>query len=614
MLARVAIDGGFVPGTRPTLAVSADGSLGGVLEATRVGIVELSGGVAFAEIGVDPAAEGTEIGWVGTPPRLVVVSRFVAHSTIHLIDPHGPRTVAEIRMESAMRLFATVGTFALVVSASGAAILATGDTTVTPYQFPSRTPPRAAGASGNLFVVAVAGAIEEWDPQARMPRRRFRLPNAATITALGGSDRVLWMTTQHDASRLDVVPLVNRGQPKLHELPEPIASVSGHPRSDLLACVGAASGRLFLVDLDGRAPMRVIAAPGIDRIDAASLVVGRGTSTLAAQTGRAIAIVSVDGRESAPELPPPPPATRPVTERPAISDPPKRSTLADDPEEETRALDPTPTLSRAPAPLPPPPRPPPRAPTVPPPTPPAIETKPSLGERMGGWRHRPNKAPPTVDEPTPPPPMELGATWRDEVVAWVRARAFERGSPASDELDALVARFGLASTFVPPLVLAYGAHLIGERGAAPADIARAIGGQWPEALGTGELARRGVLRYADSRVHLAEPIRRMLDGLPPMTGAIVGTPGDIAVLGPCSVIAPDDADLHAIAHALVPRAASAILVGGAGVEIATLALEARARRAAPLVRASTLRFAADEPAILVVPDAAIAEQLGIPTL
>ncbi len=613
MLARAAIDGGFVPGARPVLAIAADGSLGAVLEPTRIGIVELSGGVAFAEIGVDPAAEGTEIGWVSNPPRLLVVSRFAAHSSIHLIDPHGPRTVAEIRMESAIRLYATVGNHALVVGPVGAAILATGETTVTPYQFPSRMPPRAAGASGSLFTVAVSGAIEEWDPQARMPRRRFRLPNAATITALGGSDRVLWMTTQHDPSRIDVVPLVNRGQPKLHDLPEPIASVSGHPRSDLLACVGGTTGRLYLVDLDGRAPMRTIVAPGIDRIEAASLVVGRGTAMVAAQTGRAIAIVSVE-RDSAPELPPPPPASRPVIEVP-------RSTLMEDTEEETQALEPTPIQPRIPAPLPPPPpsprpvtaplieRPPPRAPTQPPSNVP-VDAKPSLSERMSGWRTR-GKPPVAVEQP-PPPAIELGATWRDDVVAWTRAGT--GAPPASTEVDELVARFGLSPSYVAPIVLAYGTHLLGERGVAPVDIARVLGGRWAEALGTGELAARGVMHHEGSRVHLADAIRRLLDGLPPGTGTLVGTPGAVAVLGPCAIVAPLDAELHALALTLVPRAASAILVAHASSTAGELAVEARARRAVPLVRSDALLFALDEPAILVVTHAKIAEQLGIPTL
>ena len=100
------------------------------------------------------------------------------------------------------------------------------------------------------FVVALAGAIEEWDPQSRLPKRRLKLPRPAQITRVGGSDRVVWMTTEQDPARIDVIPLVNRGQTKVHELAEPIGHVASHPRSDLIACIGATSGRVYRYDFD----------------------------------------------------------------------------------------------------------------------------------------------------------------------------------------------------------------------------------------------------------------------------------------------------------------------------------------------------------------------------
>src|SRR5205823_3424024 len=151
--------------------------------------------------------------------------------------------------------------------------------------FPSRTVPLAAGAAAGQFVVALPSAIEEWDPQSRVPRRRFRLPRAAAITGVGGSDRLLWMTTQQEPARIDVLPLVNRGQPRAHELPEPIASIAGHPKSDLVACIGAETARLYVIDLDGRARLRTVDPGTFDRIESAALVVGRFTGVLAAQSG-----------------------------------------------------------------------------------------------------------------------------------------------------------------------------------------------------------------------------------------------------------------------------------------------------------------------------------------
>jgi hypothetical protein len=287
----------FVPSDRPAVAVAADGTLAAIQEPTRITVVEIPSGSQFAELGTDPNAVASEVAWVGTPPRLLVLSRFEAHSTVHLVDPFGPRSIAEIRLESPMRLYAAAGSFALAIGSAGTAMLAATDRSLTPYQFPARAVPTCAGAAGTQFVVALPGVIEEWDPQSRMPKRRLKLPRPATVTAVGGSDRVVWMTTQQEPSRIDVIPLVNRGQPKAHDLPEPIARVASHPRSDLVACIGATSGRVYIVDLDGRSGLRVIGPQGIDRAEAVGLVLGRVAGVLVAQAQHAIAVVPLDQGE-----------------------------------------------------------------------------------------------------------------------------------------------------------------------------------------------------------------------------------------------------------------------------------------------------------------------------
>ena len=106
----------YVPLERPRLAVASDGSLAAVVEPTRVTIVELPGGNERNAVGTDADASATEAVWVGT--RLLVLSRFTAHSVALLIDPNGPRTINEIRLESPMRLLAAVGNHALAVGAS----------------------------------------------------------------------------------------------------------------------------------------------------------------------------------------------------------------------------------------------------------------------------------------------------------------------------------------------------------------------------------------------------------------------------------------------------------------------------------------------------------------
>ncbi|CAN5919331.1 hypothetical protein BH11MYX3_BH11MYX3_45470 [soil metagenome] len=545
----------FTPGEHPQVAISSDGSLAVISESSRAVVLELPGGAAFAEIGIDPEATASEVAWLGAFPRLLVLSRYAAHSSVHLIDPHGPRTIAEIRLEAPMRLFATVGSHALAVGTLGAAVLTATDTHLTPYQFPARSIPVTAGAAGGNFLVALAGAIEEWDPQSRMPKRRLRLSKPAVITAVGGSDRVVWMVTQNAPSRIDVIPLVNRGQPKTHELPEPIAHVAGHPRSDLIACVGAESGKVYLVDLDGRHPRRVLGTETVDHATAAGLANGRMVGVIVAQANRPIAIVPLDGRDTESQTQ--------VSSRPAGLDDtgsePAHSTLGDD--------EPDPANDA----------------------------------------HAQDKA----------PRSDGAMSWRDELVSWSRAvmaGTAERGCPSAPAIETAAAQLALAPALVPGLALLYGAHLGGVRGAAPVDVARVLGGLWHEALGTGQLARKGAARYLDSRVMLAEAVQRMLDELPPATGTMFGSAGAAALLGPCVVVS--DEPLAVLAQRYLATVGSAILAAHPDCDPVELFLEARARGAVPMLRFTSpdLVELPTEPVVLVVTDDAVAEQLGVPRL
>jgi hypothetical protein len=590
----------FTPTDRPRVAITGDGNLAAISEPTRAVLVELPGGAAFAEVGIDPEASASEVAWVGSPPRLLVLSRYTAHSTVHLIDPHGPRTIAEIRLEAPMKLFASVGSHALAVGNLGAAVLSASDTHLTPYQFPARTIPVTAGAAAGNFLVALAGSIEEWDPASRLPKRRLRLPKPAVITAVGGSDRVVWMTTQHDPARIDVMPLVNRGQPKSHDLPEPIAHIAGHPRSDLLICIGAESGKLYAVDLDGRQRLRTLGTGVIDRVDNAGLVVGRTVGVLAAQLNKPIAFIALDARETEgdTQVKQAPPGLQPQVAEPL------RSTLVGD-DDDLLVTAPAPARSSlvdvddeppAPSPV----------------RPPSVTPAPTPPERYSPWRDRLQQAP-ARSEPAPEPPP----SWRDDLVTWARAVAagdVER-APAVVALDTIADRFELPAQLVPALALLYGTHLGGVHGAAPVDVARVLGRRWEDALGTGQLAIRGLVRYSDSRVVLAPPIRRMLDELPVATGTLVGEPGTVALLGPCVVVAAA-MPLAVVAERYLGAVNGAILAAFDDADPAELFVEARARGAAPMLRIGVgeiLQLGTD-PAVLVVGDDASAEQLGVPRL
>src|SRR5512133_2512955 len=112
----------FAPVDPPRLAVAADGMLAAVVERARITMLELPSCIAFAALGLDleVASEGA---WVGTPPRLLVLSRMAHTSRVHLIDPLGPRTICELRLETPMRLAASVGAHALLLGNAGAVVL-----------------------------------------------------------------------------------------------------------------------------------------------------------------------------------------------------------------------------------------------------------------------------------------------------------------------------------------------------------------------------------------------------------------------------------------------------------------------------------------------------------
>jgi hypothetical protein len=202
-------------------------------------------------------------------------------------------------------------------------------------------------------------------------------------------------------------------------------------------------------------------------------------------------------------------------------------------------------------------------------------------------------------------------TWRDRAASWYRAVAAGadvREAPSSISIGQLVARLDLPAELQPALVLLYGAHLAGE-GAAPIDIARVLDRNWAEALGRGELARRGIAAMDGSRVRLTRAIQRTLDELPPDTGTLVGDPGIVTLLGPCAVVADPGAALPALAERFRAVVGCAILVGETVTD--AMLFEAAARGAVSMVRA---HHVIEHPVILVADSEHDAEQLGVPRI
>jgi hypothetical protein len=107
-------------------------------------------------------------------------------------------------------------------------------------------------------------------------------------------------------------------------------------------------------------------------------------------------------------------------------------------------------------------------------------------------------------------PFEI-PTWRNELVAWTRSGIVDR-FPLVPAIEQIVQRLGLVADFIPAITLCYGAYLCGAPGVPAAELSEMLGDRWPdEVRGVGQLAKTGVLEYADGWISLAPTYRAALD-------------------------------------------------------------------------------------------------------
>lgn len=526
-----------------------------MVEPERVAIIEMPSGELVAELGLQPEAEGVDVGWLAGGTRLLVVSRLPDHTLLHLLDVAGGgvRLCAEKRVEAAMRLLATSGPHALLAGAVSSAVATCVDDNVAIHPVAARGVPAAAGALGSQLVVALSGAIELWDPVARVAKRRLKLPRPAQLSAIGGSERQIWLTTLGEPRRVEVVPLINRGQPRGHEVPEDLALIAGHPRLDVLACVGA-SGQVFVLDLDGRIPGQVL-SPAVfgGPPMVLALVAGRVPALVGVAAGQAPRLVALDGKPLAEwpvvrslepsAAPPTAPAVPAVPARPPSRAEAPRPPAPPVTASSTRSVAASSAEAAAPRATP-------RAETMPsePPSivgsatvlrPARASTRDDSGTPAGGfldrlaqWRARSEEAASTataaparsssVRAVTPAP-----LRGRDALVTWGRGVLIGHGSgppPSLPALELVLERLALPADTAPTLALLYAAHLMGRSALTPVE-ASALGpaeDPWREATGSGELGRAHVVRLRGSQLRLAGEVKRFLDGRAPKHGELAG--------------------------------------------------------------------------------------------
>jgi hypothetical protein len=215
---------------------------------------------------------------------------------------------------------------------------------------------------------------------------------------------------------------------------------------------------------------------------------------------------------------------------------------------------------------------------------PAVPTDPKIAKRLHEWRERMRTASRTVwqrpgDAATPAP------TWRDELVAWGRsiANGLHRDAPPrpSALLKSAQARLNIPDELMPAIALGYAVHLNGTT-ASPADLATLLRHRWDEALGRGVLGALGVLRWRNSRISLAAAVAAYLDERGPVSGVLVGVPGEkLPAMERCAVVAPE-LPLDIVAGRCTALA-DAVLVPRPYVNATTIQLESKLRVAVPIV-------------------------------
>jgi len=314
----------FVVAAHPHLVVAPDGAHVAIADAAAIAVFALDSGEVIAAGGLD-AEDALTLAWLG-PDQLITFTR---DARVRVVSIDRVRARFELVAETSlpgMVLRGVAGDCALATSGREAVVLGVRGGQLEVSAFRTRRVPTAIGAAGHgHLVVAAPGTdvVEEWDLAGRRSKRRLKLPPNTVVHAVGGSDHLVWWVAP-DADRVEVIPLVTRNQPRVQLIGEPIAQIVGWPRSDAIACVGARTGRVVVLDLDGARGPRTLVLDPIDRPDAIAL---GATVAIVAQVGKPLVLAHLGlpvateaAGAAAPAARAPAPDATSVSAPPAITD------------------------------------------------------------------------------------------------------------------------------------------------------------------------------------------------------------------------------------------------------------------------------------------------------
>jgi hypothetical protein len=551
---------------RIRLVGSPEGGQIGVYEPGRVFVLMIPDLTPIAEIGTEGDLDDNDIAFVGK--RLIVLSRSVDQTRLHIVDPTGPTKVGEVSFRMPMRIAAVAGDHALAMGGGHTAIIDLTKTEPVATTLPVRGSVSAAGPMGRSgFVLASGDVLEEWDAVTRKPLRRLRLGRPLEPAFVGGHADRVWMISRQAPRHVEIITLTKRSSHTIELVAEP-HHIAANAQGDLLAMICGGARSTYVVDVARRVPPL--------RIDRGPMggIAWSGTHTLVLQPlGQPLELLSIP---------------RPVeqvlgtheVEAPAPAQPIERT--------RQRASTAEAELS------------------------PTRWSREEISQRLAAWRERvsshavPSSEPSDTALSSPAPatsprvpsgpsralpqhgalqPPHPGG-WRSEIASWARAicaRSY-RTAPALDRevLDELIARLEFDDELRDAVALLYGFYLNGLAGVAPIDLAAVINWNWDEAIGDGQIARSGIVHWRGGRVALVPEAIAALDGRPPCTGTIMGLDGIGGTAG--AIVAPRDVDVLQLGAWAAPVVGALLVPNQRGERVPhRFMLEAKIRGLVPLV-------------------------------
>ena len=574
---------------RMRIAASLRGATIALVQPNLIAVLELPDLKPVAEIGISGDIDDHDVGYVEDTGRLAILGRAGATSTLHIVDPTGPTKLGELEYRAPARIEAIAGDHVLVSSNNRLSVIDASVERLVQHTLPVRGNFTVGGRLGpDLYVLAVSGALEEWDANKRAPGRRLRLDQALDPLFVGGNAQQIWMVARQRPDVVDVINLAGRTTRRT-ELPEPIALATQHPSGTLLAVIGAESRNAFVVDLTR--------SKSFARVDGGAMTtvtwLGLSPTLLIKPIGGPLELVTT-------WLPPEYESMFAAT--------PELSRSDDAPAGEPSEL----VVDSPPAKRPEPTK----------------WTREDIASRLAAWREKhagkaawtadaiaevAKAAPGPIEHPAPP---ASHGGWRAELAQWAMASATHRTRPAEDGLDAIAQRLGLADSVRHAVALLYGAYLAGTRISAFA-LADALGWDWKEALGAGALADTELVQWRPAGgIRLCRELIAALDERPPLHGTIA--PAGRTAVETVAIVAPAEIDPLRVATWAAPSVGALLVPDERGRRRGrAFVREARIRGVTPLVPwtdfAAALRVP-PQPGAVVVEHAATAASLQLPVV